>query len=425
MSSFNLFTIAFIILIIAILSAFRFHINKNKSVVTNKPVINNLNIEEKHTKVFCSHQVSLLEQLPIKVNKVEIDSKELKQNTKLALPLTAYPVLNEVVQAFYPVVQDHDKLKVIFTPTMMEEFKKGTAKLMDTKDGGGFRAIAVATEGKQKIKEHAKLVQEINPALVLNASFQLASVVVAQQHMQHINQSLKQIKRQLEEIRNFYMNEYLFHAKGNIEYFELRVIPHFQAYGTFDFNIRIQAENRFNKTIDILPNILNKQQFLLDEIENVKTSVYFGKIFAEEEKAVKKLKNTLGDYSRYQQIIDLYFKWIKEMYIPFLMTCGYSDIEIKAIEQRVKEFEIRNLNNHKEVHTKIKQWTGKFKVKLFRINEKKYLETSINAVKAALPKPISKFETKSLNTNTNQPLEMIIEYLNNGEINTYLVKSPS
>ncbi len=415
----------FVVLIVAILFAFRFYINKNKLLATDNDISDNLNIGEKHTTDSLNPQVLLLEQLPIKVNKVKMDSKELKQNTKLALPVTAYPVINEVVQAFYPVIQDRDKLKVIFTPTMMEELKKGTAKLMDTKDGVGFRAMAVATEGRQKIMEHAKLVQEINPALILNASFQLASVIVAQQHMQHINQSLKQIKRQLEKLRDFHMKEYLFHAKGNIEYFELRVIPHFQAYGTFDFNMRIQAENRFNKTIDILPNILNKQQSLLGDIENVKTSVYFGKIFAEEEKEVKELKQILNDYSECQEIIDLYFKWVREMYIPFLITCGYSDIEIQAIEQRVKEFEVRNLNNYKGLHTKIKQWTDKFKVKLFRINEKKYLETSISAVKAALPKPISTFETKSIINNTNQPLEMIIEYLNNGEMNTYLVGSPS
>lgn len=342
-------------------------LNKNKLSDNGNPLIYDPSFGENLTKRYTKQQKQQLEHLPIKVNKVNIESKELERNKKLLLPRTALPFLSEVVTAFYPVIRDSDKLKVVFTPEMMQQFKKGTAKMMKTKDETGFRAMAVAATGKEKIKEHAKLIQEIDPALVLNASFQLASVVVAQQHMQQINRSLKQIKQQLDGIKNLHMKEYLFHAKGNIDYFEVRVIPHFQANGRIDPVIRNQAEDRFNKTMDMLPNMLSQQQDLSTKIDTIKGSVYFGKAFGEE-KEVTDLKKILKEYAEFQEIIELYFKWINEMYVPFLSTCRYSDSEIVAVEKKVKEFEEANISCYKEIYQKIIRWTDLFKVKFFRIN---------------------------------------------------------
>lgn len=364
-----------------------------------------------------------LDRLPIKVNKINNETNELEKKKKLlSLPSTTIPFISEVVTAFYPVIQDSQNFKVEFTSGMMEQLKNGTAKIMEAKDGTGYRGMAIAAEGKPVIKEHAKLIQNIDPALVLNASFQLASIVVAQQHMQQINQSLKYIKRQLDDIKKLHMNEYLFHAKGNIDYFEVRVIPHFQANGSFDWAIKNQAELRFNTTMDMLPSILSLQLDLLRKVESVKDSVYFGNIFVEEAE-VTKLKQILNEYSEHQEIIDLYLKWLNEMYVPYLSVAGYSETEIRAVVSKIKVLEDKNILSYQKISQKINKWADSFKIKLFRINEKSYIEKSTCAVMAALPHPVTQSRTKPIIDGINQPLEIIVEYLDKNKINTYLIET--
>ncbi|MEH7309369.1 hypothetical protein [Neobacillus drentensis] len=417
-------TVSNIILILLLLAitllVIKLQANKKK-LSSRNPSSYNSNIKI-YNKYEIKQKQEVLDQLPIIVDKVKIQKQELEKNKKLSLPNTAIPLISEVLTAFYPVIQDSEKLKVIFSPEMMGQIKDGTAKFMEAKDGTGFRAMAIATEGKPIIKEHAKLIQDIDPTILLNASFQIASVIVAQQHMQQINQSLKQIKQQLDDIKKFHMNEFLFHAKGNIDYFEVRVIPHFQASGSFDIAIRNQAEYRFNKTMDMLPNIMALQQDLMLKVDNIRDSVYFGKMIGEENE-VTKLREILNDYSEHQRIINLYFKWINEMYIPFLRASGYSISEITAVENKVKSLEDANISCYEEIFNRVIRWTDSFKVKFFRINEEKYIEKATSTVRSALPTQIPQFRAAPILNGIDQPLEMIVEYIDNNQFNTYLVES--
>lgn len=414
-----LLCIGVLLLFIQLLSA------KKKQSVEAKLTTNDTSLEEKLVAKYAKQQYfQSLEQLPIKVNKVNLDPKGLKPHKKLPLPDTAIPCLSEVVTAFYPVIRDGEMLKVVFKPEMMEQLKNGTAKMMEAKDGIGFRAMAVAAEGKQTIMEHAKLIKEIDPTLLFNASFQLASVVVAQQHMQQINQSLKQIKLQLEDIKNFQLDEYLFHAKGNIEYFEVRVIPHYKANGAIiDSSLRNRAEGRFDQTINMLPHMLEKQEELLKRVEKIRNWFVIGNIIGENKKVID-LIQVLNEYKKYQEIIDIYFKWLNEMYVPFLSICGCSDMEIKAVEEKIRKSEEGNLDCYEKAKEKVDNWIGKFEVK-FRFNEDRYIESCTNAVKAELPKPVSKFNATPIINGIDQPLEMIVEYLDNNNMNTYLVETNS
>ncbi|MCI2254215.1 hypothetical protein L2D08_07550 [Domibacillus sp. PGB-M46] len=413
--------IILLVVFIFILLRSRSSIKKNRSF-DNTKVLNPTLIAEKQSEkreIKQKQKQKQLEQLPIKVNKIDVIPQELKYKNKLSLPSSTMPVISEVVTAFYPTIRDGDKLKIVFTPEMMEKFKNGTAKVMQTKDGTGYRSMAISAQGSPKILEHAKIIKEIDPALVLNASFQLASVVVAQQHMQQINQRLKQIKYQLDELKKLHMKDYLSHAQGNINYFEVRVIPHFRENGKFDDVIRNQGEDRFNKTIDILLNMLSLQKDSLNKLTNIKNGVFFGKLFGEEE-FIKEAKRTLEEYNDIQEIINLYFKWLKEMYIPFLYACGYSEGEIQAVVFKISEFENENNNSHKAIHQRVTEWSDSFSVKAFRFKEKEYIEKSTKSVKAVLPAPLTNFKAPTIVDGVNKPLEMIVEYSDRQEMKTYL-----
>lgn len=408
------FIIGLYILINFIFSARKKNSSENNILNPEKLLKQRLKLDEELIE-----QSNNLQQLPIKVSKFDITPQELKNKKSISLPISTIPVLSEVITAFFPVVHDYDKLKIIFTPEMMKNFKNGTVRLMESNNKTGLRAMAVTSDGSHRILEHAKLIKHIDPALVMNASFQLASVVVAQQHMQQINQSLKQIKNRLSDIKKLHMNEYLFHARGNIDYFEVRIVPHFQSNGEFDPIIRNQAEDRFNKTMDILPNMLSLQNDESNKLDTIRKGVFFGSAFREEE-FIKEAKKALEKFSDFQEIINLYFRWINEMYIPFLWACGYSDVEIKAVEARVRKFENENKGNHKAIHQKYNVWSDSFKVKIYRFNEDKYIQKNRNAVKAALPQPIDKVELPSINDGIKKPLELIVEYCDNNQMKTYL-----
>lgn len=379
-------------------------------------------VNETELEMFKQKRKDNLEPLPFQVRKVEHQNNFAEPVEENILPKSISPMVTGLITAFYPVVKDYQKFKVVFSPEMMEKFKDGTAKLMQAKDQSGFRAIATSAEGKSEIFEHATLIRNVDVGMLLNASFQVASVIVAQQHLKQINQSLRDINRSLENISEFLKDEILFHAKGNIEFYEIRVIPHFKANGGFDPVIKNQAEVRFTSTIDKLPHLLHDQEKLLKDIKNAtqKNSVMLGKISAEKERFIREIKDLLKNYSENNEIILIYFRWLNEMYVPFLYAAGYSNTEIKAIKDKVAEFEKKNQELYDEVYRVVHNWTNSFtvKAKVINIKREKYVRNATKSVNSSLPssaiinKPVYAIDHKD-------PLEITVEYKNN-EVISYL-----
>ena len=135
--------------------------------------------------------------------------------------------------------------------------------LAKCKDGNGFRAFTRGEGGR--IKEQARLFDAKNLKSVVNAAavWQVASVIVAQKHMADIKESLDEIKRGVDEIKDFLESQRRSVLTGAMEY--LDQARKAVAQGEFPDAIRHQLEA-------VERDLVNTQQHLLDDINKLVTA---------------------------------------------------------------------------------------------------------------------------------------------------------
>jgi len=149
----------------------------------------------------------------------------------------------------------------------MEVVIKGD--LIKATDGNGYRAIAKNTAGKfdgtARLLDPKKLSKLVNFAAIYN----IASMLVAQQHLAEINAKLVEIKEDLETIKQFQINERESKIKGAILYFEQVASSIMQ--GDYSDSILNQIEAKESELLSIQSHLLkdiditNKKKELNDK----------------------------------------------------------------------------------------------------------------------------------------------------------------
>lgn len=146
--------------------------------------------------------------------------------------------------------------------------------LAAAKDGNGLRAFSRSAEGK--FTEHARLFQDNQLASLVSSAalFQIASAVVAQQHLADISAKLSDILAGVERIEQFLQTERESKISGSIKY--LRQIAPVLLNGDLDASIRTQLEAREAQLVQIQEHLKTELEGITQKIRELNISTTFG-----------------------------------------------------------------------------------------------------------------------------------------------------
>lgn len=278
--------------------------------------------------------------------------------------------------------------------------------LIQAKDGNGFRAIARGADSK--FTEHARLFSPSKLSKIVNASalFQVASTVVAQQHLADISAKLEDIKEGINNIENFQLNERESEVVAAIEYFE-QVAPIIIG-GDFSKSVLNQIEAQE-------PILLKIQTHLMTDIKNLNL-----------EKEMKD-KDTFGTESmvteigKYQDKINSHYKQL--LLCIRARACGWQLLSIypgeEALATERKKHIIKVLEglregslinaSEKSINYNIKRMASKFntdntlnKRKLELLNQKSIFVSGVKVETKRVHKELLSIEKLAKNYNNSE-----------------------
>ncbi|WP_397449949.1 hypothetical protein [Pseudomonas sp. NA-150] len=146
--------------------------------------------------------------------------------------------------------------------------------LSAAKDGNGLRAFSRSTDGK--FTEHARLFQDNNLANLVSSAalFQIASAVVAQQHLADISAKLSDILAGVERLEQFQQNKREGQITGSIEY--LRQIAPTLLNGQHNQSVHIQLEAQEVQLGQIQKHLKLELEDITQSIHKLNISTTFG-----------------------------------------------------------------------------------------------------------------------------------------------------
>jgi hypothetical protein len=106
---------------------------------------------------------------------------------------------------------------VSFPPEILKGITAGTYKLMENKQTGIIKAVAVDI-ASGKIVKIGEIVSKINPVNAITIIWQLAAIITAQKFLSDIDEKLKNIDESLNEIKNFLENSQISKITGSLVY---------------------------------------------------------------------------------------------------------------------------------------------------------------------------------------------------------------
>jgi hypothetical protein len=165
--------------------------------------------------------------------------------------------------------------------------------LAAAKDGNGLRAFSRAADGK--FTEHARLFEDNHLTNLVNSAalFQIASAVVAQQHLADISAKLSDILAGVERIERFQQNKREGQITGSIEY--LRQIAPALLNGKLNDSVPAQLEAQEVQLGQIQKHLELELEDITSSIRTLSISTTFGtsKLKAALEKALDRFSHSL------------------------------------------------------------------------------------------------------------------------------------
>lgn len=316
------------------------------------------------------------------VNIKKVDSNEnnqLKLN-EINLPQSIIPIVQQSITSLNPIRNDVRKYKITFSKEVKEQLKKGSLTLMQNKNTGVIRPTAVDSKGK--IIEQTKLVKKIDPKLLVGASFQLATIVVAQQHMQNIDKNLGELKGLVNQIVKQHYFEFKNHANVAIDYYQTHIIPSYNDNGLIEEKLQIKSEDIYFESLLNIGVLFDKQNECIENIKALKNSYFLGSVFKENDE-VNKLTNLIDNYYEYQYIIDLYLHMFQLLYLPLQKIVLNEGKQISIIINKIQSIEIKSKEIDERLRSETELWANNLKVKI-RLNSKSYIEKNRSKVINAL-----------------------------------------
>lgn len=243
--------------------------------------------------------------------------------------------------------------ELVFSPEVETALKKGVYSLRKSKEDGYWRAIV--GDGKNTIKAQANL-KKVNPLQVRRIALDLATTVVAQEHLREIKQSLDKIETIVNKLVTMKLNEYHGQARSSFNYLD-RVYM-FLKIEAVDSKIAHQLENNYKTDIDTIYALLKHVDLPLKKKNELKKRAL---VFKEANK-IQAMKDVISEFQEYEELIYMFLLSLQgEIHAMRLLgdpeeTITQATRQVNAISQ---EFE----SKRSEFHTGLESYEQEFKVR--------------------------------------------------------------
>ncbi|SEM73365.1 hypothetical protein SAMN05192533_105129 [Mesobacillus persicus] len=252
--------------------------------------------------------------------------------------------LLRIVKSYTPHLNKGKEVyEVVFSESLQEELKKGTARIMDSiKKDGYKRAMAVNERGT--VIEHANLkMQKYNPTQLKALALNTLTVVVSQEHLQEIRRGLEKIQVSLDRLIAMRKNEYYGDAKGSYDYLK-------RAYTIYQNNevsdkVIIQLESIYRENISSIYSILKDLEDVTVQVSDLKKKVWMWQT----KEQLTNLNKIVTEYNDYENLLNLFIMNV---------TACIKLMELYGDSQAVIDHSIENTNEL---------------IKLFEKNRKNFL----------------------------------------------------
>lgn len=374
-----------------------------KRVVTTK-IMNE--VQQKNDEITSDFSSEIYEYRTDLMNIKKVESSETNHSIsgEISLPESIIPIVQQSITSLLPVGNDIGKYKITFSKEVKEQLKQGSLTLMQNKNTGAIRPTAVNSKGKTI--EQAKLVKNIDPKVLVGASFQLATIVVAQQHMQNIDRNLGELKGLVNQIVKQQYFEYKNHANAAIDYYQTHIIPSYHDNGFIEEKLQLKAEDIYFESLKNVGVLFDKQNEYVENIKVLKNKYFLGSVFKENDE-VTKLTNLIETYSDYQEIIDMYLHMFQLLYLPLQKIILTEGEQINAITNKIQSIDTKSKEIDDRFRNEIELWANNLKVKI-RPNSKSYLEKNRTKIIKALELASEKNKTIG-HENIDVDKEIIVE----------------
>lgn len=243
--------------------------------------------------------------------------------------------------------------ELVFSPEVETALKKGVYSLKKSKEDGYWRALVV--DGKSTIKAQANL-KKVNPLQIRRIALDLATAVVAQEHLREIKQSLDKIETIVNKLVTMKINEYHGQARSSFNYLDRVYV--FLKTDSVDSKIAHQLENNYKADIDTIYTLLKHIDLPLKKINELKKRAL---VFKEANK-IRAMKDVISEFQEYEELIYMFLLSLQgEIHAMRLLgdpeeTIAQATRQVNTIGQ---EFESKRI----EFHTRLESYEQEFKVR--------------------------------------------------------------
>lgn len=244
--------------------------------------------------------------------------------------------------------------ELVFSPEVEAALKKGVYSLRKSKEDGYWRAIAV--DGKNAIKAQANL-KQVNPLQVRRIALDLATTVVAQEHLREIKQALDKIETIVSKLVTMKLNEYHGQARSSFNYLDRVYV--FLKTDIVDSKITHQLENNYKTDIDTVYALLKHIDGPLAKLYGLKKRALVFK----EATAIKAMKDVIGEFQEYEELVYMFLLSLQgEIHAMRLLGDPEETIEqaTKQVNAIGQEFEAKRQSFHQGLQSFAQEFKVRF-----------------------------------------------------------------
>ena len=265
--------------------------------------------------------------------------------------------------------------ELVFSPEVEGALKKGVYSLRKSKEDGYWRAFAV--DGKNAIKAQANL-KQVNPLQVRRIALDLATTVVAQEHLREIKQALDKIETIVSKLVTMKLNEYHGQARSSFNYLDRVYV--FLKTDTVDSKITHQLENNYKTDIDTVYALLKHIDDPLGELYDLKKRAL---VFKEATK-IKAMKDVIGEFQEYEELVYMFLLSLQgEIHAMRMLGDPEETIEqaTKQVTAIGQEFEAKRQSFHQGLQSFEQEFKVRFALASRERNQIQLIASEHAAVK--------------------------------------------
>lgn len=341
---------------------------------------------------------------PVHVENIDT-YKELELNKEMLKDI-AYSVKSLGTKTLPRLINDWNAYEISLSPEVRRKIKDGSLSLMKSK-GNDYFVRGMVVDNNKKIVEVANF-KKLNPLQLRKVAFNLATVIVAQEHMREIRKSLNQLRGAIDRLINLKLNEYRGQAESSFYYLDR--VHLFLQEEKMNTKIEYQLETNYKNDIDLLYSLLLNLDEPIKKIQNLKRRPFVFK----EGTSINDFKKIIREFQDYEELIYMFLLSTKGA-IHAMRLLGDPESTVKQANERLLKANTEFESKRKKFIDEIANYENDFNVRLSSDSRERKQKRILTENRLALQKVSSEKCLDMQNTLSIEPPSIFI-VANNNEV---------